>query len=341
MPNPGLMERDRVEVTLDHHRLARRLDVAARLLEAEQKRSLVVDGRLRRVEVLGFVQGREGPGAETDHLAPRLDEGNDQPVAEPVEQRAAPAVAATGEAGLDQDFVRKTPVQSPRKIFPARGRDAEPERALGLTPDAALLEVGSRRAAGAGVGEPLLVGLGRRRQRLDQGGARAPARGASLRHRNPGAAAELLHRFDEADLLRLHHEPEHVAARLAAEAVVELTLGMDRERRGLFTVKRTQAHEVPADALERHRLGDDLDDVARDANPFHPFVAGASGHDRVHLSFATVTPRPPSPTSPNRMPATCTWARRCRSTAARSTPFPMPWITLSSDSPPSTHRSRA
>ena len=41
--------------------------------------------------------------------------------------------------------------------------------------------------------------------------------------------------------------------------MIELPLGMDRERRRLLLVERAQAHPVPADALEAHRLADDLD----------------------------------------------------------------------------------
>src|SRR4029077_13692154 len=162
-----------------------------------------------------------------------------------------------------------------------------------------------------GVAEPLLVGGGGGLERLEQPRALAALAGAALRHRDAGAAREQLDGLEEAHLLGLLHELEHVAADLAREAVVELAFGVDRERRRLLVVERAPAHEVPAHALERHRLADQLHDVGRRAHTLDPVVTASrrahasrtrgpaarpdAGRVRAHQrSLATVTPRPPS-----------------------------------------------
>jgi hypothetical protein len=88
----------------------------------------------------------------------------------------------------------------------------------------------------------------------------------------PAAAREQLHRLEEPDLFRFLDELEHVPTDLAREAVVELTLGVDRERRRLLFVERAPAHEVPAHAPQRHALPDQLHDVGGRAHALHPVI---------------------------------------------------------------------
>src|SRR5262249_9467514 len=125
--------------------------------------------------------------------------------------------------------------------------------------------------------------------------------------------------------------------------VVELTLGMHRERRRLLLVERAQAHPVVPHPAQLHGLADQLDEVGGGAHALHPVVAARTPSHRgwSHRRFTTVTPRPPSPTPPSRWAATWGWPRRWRSTTARSTPFPTPWTTRSSWNPPITARSSA
>src|SRR5262249_41942675 len=89
-----------------------------------------------------------------------------------------------------------------------------------------------------------------------------PDVGVVVAERDAGARRQTLDGFDEVQLLGLANERDRVAALLAAEAVPDQQLGIDRERRGLLGVERAQAHEAAADALEgdvlpgeRHELG--------------------------------------------------------------------------------------
>src|SRR5262249_60999083 len=229
--------------------------------------------------------------------------------------------------GSDPPPLANAPGDPPPQVPPPPPRQAEPERALGLPRDPALLEQRPRRSAERRVAEPLLV---RRRglvERLEHAGAQAVVAAPPLGHRDAGASRQHLDRLEEADLLGLLDELEHVAAGFAPEAVVELPLGVHRERRRLLLVERAAADEVPAHPLQGHGLGDDLDDVARRAHALDPVVAAARALARGpaaraarlrapaprgvagspaepwierHRSLATVTPRPPSCPSPQR-----------------------------------------
>jgi hypothetical protein len=232
----------------------------------------------------------------------------------------APALLAACKARLEQHLVAVAPAQPRDEALPARRRDPEPERPLRLARDAPALQVRTRRGADLGVAKPLLVRGRGGVQRLEDPRALAALAGAALGHGDAGAARQQLDRLEEAHLLRLLHELEHVTTHLAREAVVELPLGIDRERRCLLFVERAATHEVPAHAPERHALADQLHDVGRRAHALDP-VVGASravrpaarahaaaaalvrparshaGARRVrghHRSLATVTPRPPS-----------------------------------------------
>ena len=70
-----------------------------------------------------------------------------------------------------------------------------------------------------------------------------------------------LDRLREVESLGLLHEAEDVAAALAAEAVVRLLVGADREARRALLVKGTAADPAGADAAERRPGLDELDDV--------------------------------------------------------------------------------
>ena len=166
------------------------------------------------------------------------------------------------------------------------------------------------------------------RHRALRTAAVADALSAPLRHRNPGAAAQQLDRFDKAHTVGFLNVAKHITTRLAAETVIELPFGIDRERPGLFLVERAQPHHVAPHPLERHGLADDLDDVAGGAHTLHPVVRLAAAARSpiqppgIHRSRATVTPPPPSRDSPVRHDATWGCERRCRSTADFSMPLP-------------------
>ncbi len=62
-----------------------------------------------------------------------------------------------------------------------------------------------------------------------------------LRHGNPITLGEQFHRFREGQVIVFHHELEHVAARVAAEALIDLKSAMYAERRRLLRMKWTKA----------------------------------------------------------------------------------------------------
>ena len=79
---------------------------------------------------------------------------------------------------------------------------------------------------------------------------------------DPEPLREPLDRADEVEPLRLAHEGDDVAALAAAEAVVEVEVGIDREARRPLLVERAATHVARARALaERGSLADDVDDV--------------------------------------------------------------------------------
>jgi hypothetical protein len=71
-------------------------------------------------------------------------------------------------------------------------------------------------------------------------------------------ALELLDSLAETDIVFLADEADHVAAGVAAEAVVKVGLGIDGKGRGLLLVEGTEADVVGALFLELHTVS--LDD---------------------------------------------------------------------------------
>src|SRR5262249_42236205 len=147
-------------------------------------------------------------------------------------------------------------------------REAEPVLAAHLLAEPAALEVGARRLAARRLPEVALVERGRLLEQREQ--ALAPAaRGVLLRRRllvlerDAEALGQPLHRLREVELFRLLHELDHVAARPAAEAVVELVRRVDGEARRLLVVERTEAGPPGARAPELGPRRDDLDHVGR------------------------------------------------------------------------------
>src|SRR5690606_21018931 len=90
--------------------------------------------------------------------------------------------------------------------------------------------------------------------------------GAALAwHLEARSRGEFLDRLDEAEVVVLHDEAERGPVRTAAEAVIELLVGADRERRRLLVVERAAGLVLPPRALQLHAAADHLDDVdARD-----------------------------------------------------------------------------
>ena len=73
-------------------------------------------------------------------------------------------------------------------------------------------------------------------------------------------SARLLQGLGKGQVLLLHDQREDVPADAAAEAVVELFVLVDGERRRLFGVERAETDLFPAPPLQGRVLGGDLDD---------------------------------------------------------------------------------
>ena len=77
------------------------------------------------------------------------------------------------------------------------------------------------------------------------------------RHLEPGLARQLLDRVEESQIGVLHGEADDIAMRAAAEAVIELLILDDAERRRLLFVEGTEADIFPTAANEPNAATDD------------------------------------------------------------------------------------
>ncbi len=92
------------------------------------------------------------------------------------------------------------------------------------------------------------------------------------------APRQVLHHLHEGAALDLHQKAEDVAALLATEAVVELALRVDVERRGLLVVEGAEALVVGPSTLELNVLPDDLHDVGPLTNLCNDLFGDPSWH---------------------------------------------------------------
>ena len=91
--------------------------------------------------------------------------------------------------------------------------------------------------------------------------------------RHPEPLGEPLDRADEVEALRLADERDDVAALPAAEAVVEVQVGVDGEARRPLLVERAPPHVAGARALAQRRAqADDIDDVGGGDHVAHALI---------------------------------------------------------------------
>ena len=79
-----LRRRDRVEVALHQDGMLQLVDRLARPVQVEQGASLVVERRLRRIQILGLVAVVDHPAAEGNQLAALVVDRDDDPLPESV-----------------------------------------------------------------------------------------------------------------------------------------------------------------------------------------------------------------------------------------------------------------
>ena len=245
-------------------------DVLAREVERVEDASLVEDGRLGTVDVLGGLGARvEDAPAEADDLARRVADGEHQAAMEAVVVVIGPATLlgrgedADGDELLGGEAVLRGPGEDGAL---AVGRVADAE-ALGRF---AVELAGGEVVAGLG-------GLGDLAEAaLVEGGelgvdAEEEAAGDGLVvlghvERDAAALGEETDGVDEGHAVRHHQELEDVAVRAAAEAVEGAAGGGDDEGGRLLLVEGAAGLEVGRGALERDARADELDDVRPSAN---------------------------------------------------------------------------
>ena len=259
-----LPESDHVRVALHDDRPILLRDRRPCEVEAVEDASLLEELALGCVHVLApeRVVVAEATGLEADHAAPRVGEREHQP------EREVVVAAPVCEPGR-LDLVN---LEAPLACLgdePHALRQTEPELLRDLLAQLALLEVLTH--GGADVRfpqDPFEVG---RRLLEERGQSVTAAAGGVLSgrrllvlERHAEAVGEPLDRVGEDEVLGLLDEADDVAALPAAEAVVELLDGVDREARCPLLVEGATPRKAGAGGPPQRRArGDDLDDVGR------------------------------------------------------------------------------
>ena len=261
---PGLLEGEHVRVALDHDRALLLRHRRPRAVEPVEQVALAEELTLGRVDVLGAqrVVLAELPCLEPAHAPARVGERKEQPACEVV-VTAPVDEAGRGELGAREPFLARLSRQ--RR---AAGRQPEPVLAADVLAKTALLQVLARRLAGVGLPEVTLVEARRLLEQREQALA-AAALGVALGRRllvlqrHPEALGQELDRLREVELLGLADEADHVAARPAAEAVVELVGRVHGEARRPLVVERAEPGEARAGLAQLRSGLHDLDHVGR------------------------------------------------------------------------------
>ncbi len=278
------MHRHHVGVALDDDGLVPLGDVALGQVDTEQHRRLLVQQRLRRVDVLGFhrVVVEQPSRAEPDHLSGRRPDRPQQPAVEPVHRTAA---ALARQARRFELLEFKTLAQQMLcQGVPARRREAAAEATGGVGVEIALGQVRA--------GQLRLRRFQRRRierLRLGVGGGQPAAtspialhvggRGAGVADGVPDPVGQQLDGLDKADVFDLLEEGIHVAALAAAEAVEVAVVGPHVERRRLLVVERAEAlHRIRAGPAQLDVVADDFLDSDSFADGGDIAIRDAAGH---------------------------------------------------------------
>ena len=263
--DPRLVGGEHVHVPLDDHCPTRLGDGRARAIDPIQGAALPVELALRRVQVLRFRVGPQRPRPEPLDSPPTVAHREHDPRPEAVVVTTLPSLLhQSGRRQLGN--AESGPLSAGEHLIPGARRVPHAERPQDLVAETARRQVLARLAGLLRFPEVIRIELRRPTQRLPQPRAPLP------RLLGPGILAlslkldaitvrQRLHRLAEAQTLLLLHEPEHVAACLAAEAVVELLPCVHRERRCALLVERAQARIALAASPQIRVRGDDLDDV--------------------------------------------------------------------------------
>ena len=236
-----------------------------------------------RVQVLGAIVRPQRPRPEPEHPAALVAQREHDAPAEAVDQ-AAPVAPLDRQPARDQLVAAVARLRgSGEHPFVRTWREPDPELAQRPLLQAPRSEV---RAGGGRLGRlpqhPHVVG-GRALEQCAQpvislrGAPRSPDPPRLALELDPAAVGERLQRTREVEPLGLHHEREDVAARAAAEAVVELLDRVDPERRRPLVVERAQPGQPSRARAPQLRAGaDQLLEVDRIPDPLARVLRVAS-----------------------------------------------------------------
>jgi hypothetical protein len=279
------MQRQDVGVALHDDRPPLRRDRGPRAVEAVHHLGLLEELALGRVQVLRRLAAGHLAGAEPPYPAAYVGEREHQPAAKAIDR---PAPSPPREAGLSE-LRRREPLGERGRAHPVprRRREPEPEVVSRLIGDPALGEIRPGRLGLGGIPQVAAVelrGVVEQPEEPRPLGAAAVVLGRGLLVLEPDAVAvgERLDSPREVEVLGLADERDVVAAALAAEAVVDLLHGVDRERRGALVVERAAAHVAGAGAAKRGAAADEVDHVDRGLQRLQA-LAG----DRAHAAAAS------------------------------------------------------
>ncbi len=233
----GLDEGDDIHVALGHDQLLAAPRRFPRRPMIEQAPALVENLRLRRVEVLGPRRRVHCPTAEGDHPPSSVPDRKDDPSSKPVVRLP---ISLRGQTGIDDQH-----------LVNAAGRQRLDDAAPGVRRKSHLPALQRLRFQPA-TSQIFPCSAGSRRLKLqavvpdrlfhDVSKLTAPVRlllrlRIPLRDRHPGLPREDFHRLHETHVLRLAHEGDGVALRVAAKAVVVALAIVDVKACGLLLME--------------------------------------------------------------------------------------------------------
>ncbi len=217
------------------------------------------------VDVLRPLVGAHRAAAEAEGAAAAVADREHDPRAEAVVLAAAPPTLHQTDPAQLLDL-EAGPLAPQQHLVPGARRVADPEGAQHLLAEPALGQVFARLAGLVGLPEVGRVEGGGAVEQLPEA-ASLLALGLGPRvlllalELDPVAVGEQLDRLGEAEPLLLLDELDRVAADPAAEAVVELFLGVDRERGRALLVEGAEPDPARALAAQVGVGRDHLDDV--------------------------------------------------------------------------------
>ncbi|MNP09559.1 hypothetical protein D3C76_1016710 [compost metagenome] len=290
-----LGEGDDVHVALDDDDFVEVAVVLARFVQAVEFLAFMEDRGFRRVEVLGLVVAQH-PATKRDDAPATVADREHHAITKAVVALAGFSVFDQ-QAGIDHGFLLQgVAAQVLEQVVPARWRKTEAEVPGDFTGQPATFEVVhggfARRMAFQGLAIEIGGGRKQRVQRRIGGLARlvrAPAFFPGDFH--PGGLGQFFDSLGEVQVVVVHDEAEGIAASAAAEAVVELLVGADAERRRFLFMERAAGRVVLARFLHLQARADHVDDVGAVQEVVNKALGNQPGHGVLIITARNMDPK--------------------------------------------------